>query len=87
MKMQTIYVYDIENELLYIFSKSNLNMDIVGNKEIFKKSFENMKEKIKFMLSMLADFEKNGYVLCEHETIKGHNNYGDYYISNYKFKK
>lgn len=87
MKMQTVYIYDANNELLYVFSKANLNMDIVGDKEVFQKSFESMKEKIKFMLSMLSDFEKNGYKLYDHEARKGHNCYGDYYISNYKFRK
>lgn len=87
MKMQTVYIYDANNELLYVFSKANLNMDIVGDKEVFQKSFESMKEKIKFMLSMLSDFEKNGYKLYNHEVTSGHNCYGDYDISSYQFKK
>lgn len=87
MRMQTVYIYDANNELLYVFSKANLNMDIVGDKEVFQKSFESMKEKIKFMLSMLSDFEKNGYKLYNHEVTSGHNSYGKYHISNYQFKK
>ena len=49
MRMQTVYIYDANNELLYIFSKANLNMDIVGDKEVLKKSFERLKEIVKLL--------------------------------------